>query len=367
MVISPSTISSVQKLLTTLTPGTEPTPTPHVLTESQTTSLNKLINHFSESNLKLPILISNHETKKSLTDWEKCSLLNREALIRCLKADKWDTEKCIKRIEDTIIWRRDCGADQILIDEEQAAIVKSEAETGKMFVLGYDKLARPIVHMRPRFQNTSVTPMRLQFTFWLIDRAIDLMPLGVDTVLLMIDLQGPQESPAYKQQREFVKILSAYYYERLGQALVLNMPTLFVWVLKLIRPVVDPVTYAKAVFDQPDPLNVAPADQLDDTLGGTNGYVFDIKTYWPALMNECQRRRNERLERWISTGKSIGSSEWIVEKDEKPEKASGSSTISPTPAVTNTNSSESLNPATTATTTTTTTTDSPAPVTLVVE
>lgn len=39
-------------------------------------------------------------------------------------------------------------------------------------------LALRIVHMRPRFQNTTVTPDRLTFTFWALDRAIDLMSAG---------------------------------------------------------------------------------------------------------------------------------------------------------------------------------------------
>lgn len=52
------------------------------------------------------------------------------------------------------------------------------------------------------------------------------------------------------------------------------MPTLFVWALKLLKPLVDPVSYAKAIFDQPDALIVAPPEQLDNTLGGNNGYTF---------------------------------------------------------------------------------------------
>ncbi|KAH9810335.1 CRAL-TRIO domain-containing protein [Melampsora americana] len=321
---STSNDSIVQALLTTPTHGTQPDPKPHELSESQTKILEQLIEHFSSPDLKLPthlpISSATEESRKALSHWEKCSLLNREALVRCLKADKWELERCLKRVQETIVWRRECGADTVEIDPQEASVIRTEAETGKMFVLGYDNFARPIVHMRPRFQNTTVTPMRLQFSFWLIDRAIDLMPLGVESVLLLIDLSGPQETPALKQQREFVNILSAYYCERLGQALVLNMPKLFVWVLRLLKPLIDPVTYNKAVFDQPDPLKSAPAEQLDATLGGTNGYTFDIESYWPALMTECQSRRRQRLEQWISTGKTVGSSEWAVDEAKEKEK-----------------------------------------------
>ncbi|EGG10832.1 uncharacterized protein MELLADRAFT_76808 [Melampsora larici-populina 98AG31] len=367
MAVNTPNESLVQALLTTPTPGTQPDPKPHQISESQTKILDKLIEHFSSSDFKLPtslpISSATEESKKPLSDWEKCSLLNREALVRCLKADKWELERCLKRVEETIVWRRDWGADTVEIEPQQASAVRAEAETGKMFVLGYDKFARPIVHMRPRFQNTSISPMRLQFSFWLIDRAIDLMPLGVESVLLMIDLSGPQESPALKQQREFVNILSAHYCERLGQALVLNMPKLFVWVLRLLKPLIDPITYSKAIFEQPDPLKSAPGEQLDDTLGGTNGFTFDIESYWPTLMNECQSRRSQRLAQWTSTGKKVGSSEWDVNNSNEAEKNEKST-------INNSDSSHSLPPTSTATSSTDTSNhDQPTstPVTLVIE
>lgn len=43
---------------------------------------------------------------------------------------------------------------------------------------------------------------------------------------------------------------------------------------QLLKPVIDPVTFAKAVVDKADPLKFAPAEQLDSPAGGTNGYDF---------------------------------------------------------------------------------------------
>ncbi|CAH7666678.1 CRAL-TRIO domain-containing protein [Phakopsora pachyrhizi] len=323
MSIKSASIESVKDLLTKPRPDTIPNLNelkPTVLDLDQSKILSSLIDHFDSIDFKLPTTLKDYVSKDlksfnvSLTDWEKCSNLNRESLLRCLRADKWDLEKTKLRIEETLVWRRDCGCDGVDISEDSDSI-RTEAETGKMFVLGFDKLARPIVHMRPRFQNTNVSPKRLQFSFWLIDRAIDLMLPGVESMLLIIDLAGPQESPSVKQQRDFVRSLGAHYCERLGQALVLNMPSVFVWILKLVKPFIDPVTFAKAIFDKADPLKYAPQEQLDSTLGGTNGYDFDIETYWPALMEECNRMRRERLERWKKLNKKIGSSEWNFETE----------------------------------------------------
>jgi len=308
-------IEKVHQLLSIPTPGTAPeNPKPAALTDTQTEMLNQLIGHFSAAEFRPQERTLDGKGREKvqaggpLTAWETCSLLNREALVRCLRADKWDLAKCQARIEETIIWRRSLGGDGIEI-EEQAAIIKNEAQTGKMFTLGFDNIGRPIVHMRPRHQTKGSSNSRFPLAFWLIDRAIDLMPPGVESILLVIDLAGPQESPSVKQQKDFVKTLGAHYCERLGQALVVNMPTLFVWVLKLLKPVIDPVTFAKAVVDKADPLKFAPAEQLDSPAGGTNGYDFNIDSYWPALTAECSRRRNARLDAWVKHGKTVGSSE----------------------------------------------------------
>ncbi|PLW29140.1 hypothetical protein PCANC_22415 [Puccinia coronata f. sp. avenae] len=310
-----TSIEQVQKLLTTPNPGTQPEdPKPAVLTDSQTEMLNQLIGHFSAADFRPQERVTDGKGREKvlaggpLSNWETCSLLNREALLRCLRADKWELAKCQTRIEETIVWRRSLGGDGIEI-EEQAAAIKNEAQSGKMFTLGFDNIGRPIVHMRPRHQTKGSSNNRFPLAFWLIDRAIDLMPPGVESILLVIDLAGPQESPSVKQQKDFVKTLGAHYCERLGQALVVNMPTLFVWVLKLLKPVIDPVTFAKAVVDKADPLKFAPAEQLDSAAGGTNGYEFDIANYWPALTSECTRRRHARLDEWVKSGKTVGSSE----------------------------------------------------------
>ncbi|KAA1087181.1 hypothetical protein PGT21_024460 [Puccinia graminis f. sp. tritici] len=329
-----TTIESVCKLLTTPSAGTQPEdPKPVSLNVAQTEMLNRLIGHFSAEGFRPQERTVDSKGKEKvkagapLTAWEACSLLNREALLRCLRADKWDLAKCQARLEETIIWRRSLGGDGIEI-EGQAATLKTEAESGKMFTLGFDNIGRPIVHMRPRNQTsgTGGSGHRFPLAFWLIDRAIDLMPPGVESILLVIDLAGPQESPSVKQQKDFVRTLGAHYCERLGQALVCNMPTLFVWVLKLLKPVIDPVTFAKAVVDKADPLKFAPAEQLDSPAGGTNGYEFDIESYWPALTLECGQRRRARLEKWVKLGKKVGSSE--LEDEPAGQRASSSSSVS---------------------------------------
>ena len=125
-------IGQVQKLLTTPNPGTQPEgPKPAVLTDPQTEMLNQLIGHFNAADFRPQERVTDGKGREKvqaggpLTSWETCSLLNREALLRYLRADKWELAKCQARIEETIAWRRSLGGDGIEI-EEQAAAIKNE-------------------------------------------------------------------------------------------------------------------------------------------------------------------------------------------------------------------------------------------------
>lgn len=105
--------------------------------------MQKLVHHFSQADLTLPTNLAHiqaqaqaqggkkppgsekgHE-KLPLSDWEKCSTLSRESLLRALRADRWDVEKAKKRLEETIVWRRECGRGDIDISN-QLDIVRKE-------------------------------------------------------------------------------------------------------------------------------------------------------------------------------------------------------------------------------------------------
>ena len=82
----------------------------------------------------------------------------------------------IKRIEDTLKWRRDFG----LYDTLTAELVEPEAVSGVQFLFGYDTCGRPALYMSPGKQTTEESPRQMQYTVWILERSIDLMGPGVE-------------------------------------------------------------------------------------------------------------------------------------------------------------------------------------------
>lgn len=76
-----------------------------------------------------------------LSDVEKC-YWSRQAFSRCLRAVKWDYAAGVRRAEETCVWRREYG-----VEEMKEEDVSHEGETGKELVMGYDINCRPVLYM----------------------------------------------------------------------------------------------------------------------------------------------------------------------------------------------------------------------------
>jgi len=76
-----------------------------------------------------------------LNDVEKC-YWSPQAFLRCFRAVKWDYAAALRRAEETAVWRREYGVEDM--KEEDVWV---EGETGKELVFGYDVNARPVLYM----------------------------------------------------------------------------------------------------------------------------------------------------------------------------------------------------------------------------
>jgi hypothetical protein len=56
----------------------------------------------------------------------------------------------------------------------------SQAVTGKEILFGYDITGKPALYMIPSRQNTTEATRQIQYVFWMLERAIDLMEPGVE-------------------------------------------------------------------------------------------------------------------------------------------------------------------------------------------
>lgn len=155
-----------------------------------------------------------------LTDSERF-WLTRDCLLRYLRATKWQEQEASKRLQETLAWRRDYGVESLTWEH-----ISPENETGKQILLGFDNEGRPCHYLNPGRQNTDVSPRQTQHLVFMVERVIELMPAGQETLALLINFKTSKNrsntAPGIGQGREVLNILQTHYPERLGKALIIN-------------------------------------------------------------------------------------------------------------------------------------------------
>ncbi|KAK3308502.1 CRAL-TRIO domain-containing protein [Chaetomium strumarium] len=242
-----------------------------------------------------------------LSDNEKF-WLTRECLLRYLRATKWHEREAEKRLLETLTWRREYG-----VEELTAEHISPENETGKQIILGYDKEARVCHYLNPGRQNTDPSPRQVQHLVFMVERVIDIMPPGQETLALLINFKQSKSrsntAPGIGLAREVLHILQHHYPERLGKALIINMPWIVTGFFKLITPFIDPMTREKLKFNEDMAQYVPPEQMWNEFSSGNLEFEYDHSVYWPALQKLCGERREARWERWLAGGKQLGESE----------------------------------------------------------
>ncbi|KAJ7678888.1 CRAL-TRIO domain-containing protein [Mycena polygramma] len=273
------------------------------LTEAETKMQQEVQQHFED-----PAYIPSDE--KPLMDVEKM-WLSFECILRYLRASKWKVDVAIHRLEQTLKWRREYG----IYDTLTADLVDPEAVTGKQILLGFDVNGRPGMYLIPSRQNTTESTRQVQFTVWMLERCIELMPPGVESLDLLINYADKAKNPSFGTARAVLNILQDHYPERLGLALILNVPFLLNAFFKLITPFVDPVTRNKMKFN-PKVIEdgiFTPEMVMKQWWEGACNFEYDHEKYWPALIAMC----NERTKLWTATWQKMGAKVGLKESDYK--------------------------------------------------
>jgi len=283
--------------LTHPAPSSKPAPRP-ALTADEQEKYDWLLNQV-RSWTEIP-------SKKSagpITDSERF-WLTRECLLRFLRATKWQPKETEKRLLETLAWRREYGVEDLTADH-----ISPENETGKQVILGYDKEGRVCHYLNPGRQNTDPGPRQVQHLVFMLERVIDVMPAGQETLSLLINFKSSKSrsntAPGLGLAREVLNILQSHYPERLGRALIINVPWIVNGFFKLITPFIDPHTRDKLKFNE-DMTQYVPREQLWTEFHGSLEFEYDHARYWPALIRLCSERHEARRRRWIDGGSQIG-------------------------------------------------------------
>ena len=289
--------------------SSSPSSSPPDLTSQQADHLKAMHDHFSQLP-DLPTALpkkGKHDSIPSapLSESEQF-FVTREAFLRYLRATKWNLPEAKKRLEATLVWRRDYGVERL-----DAMLVEPEGLTGKQVILGFDNACRPCLYLNPARQNTQTSPRQIQYLVWCLERVTDLMPKGVETLSLLVNFKSSSSSsnPSPSTGRQVLHILQNHYPERLGRALVIQIPT-FVWLFfKLITPFIDPMTREKLKFNEDLRTHVPPV-QLDASFGGDCEFEYVHEEYWPAIIELAKKRREAMFAKWKALGGHIGTSEY---------------------------------------------------------
>ncbi|PSK43076.1 CRAL-TRIO domain-containing protein isoform B [Elsinoe australis] len=236
-----------------------------------------------------------------LNDDEKM-WMSRECLLRYLRATKWSVPNALKRLQGTLSWRREYGADTFTGD-----YISPENETGKQVIMGWDNDGRPCLYLNPGRQNTKMSDRQIHHLCYMLDRTLDMLPPGQETSCLLINFKGASSGavPTVGQAKAVLNILQNHNPERLGKALISDLPWYVSTFFKLISPFIDPVTRDKMKFS-PVLRDYIPPEQLWKEFGGDLDFEYNHKAYWPALVEETTRRKDAYRTRWQKGGKMIG-------------------------------------------------------------
>ncbi|KAK6503044.1 hypothetical protein TWF481_008079 [Arthrobotrys musiformis] len=286
-------------------------PSPPELTAEQTAKYTELLEQ-CKTITTIPASSAKDAAKVELTDIDRI-FMTKECLLRYLRATKWVVADAKKRIEATLTWRREWG-----LEAHTPEYIEIENQTGKQVIFGFDNESRPCLYLNPSKQNTEKSERQIQHLTFMLERVLEIAPPGVETLALLIDFKsataGQNATPA--QGKQVMSILQNHYPERLGRALIVNIPWWAKAFLNLIWPFIDPITRPKLKYNEDMSLHV-PKSHLLKPFNGDIDFEYNHAAYWPNFVKLCQDRRREYEERWKANGSQIGESEFYLKGGEK--------------------------------------------------
>lgn len=140
------------------------------------------------------------------------------------------------------------------------------------------------------------------------------------TLDLLINFAERAKNPSLGTARIVLNILQDHYPERLGLAVIVNVPFLVHAFFKVISAFIDPVTKEKMKFN-PEVIKdgIFTVDQaMSQWWGGNQDFEYEHEKYWPALVEMCEERSKAWLEKWRALGGTIGIKEWDYKQEGKP-------------------------------------------------
>ncbi|KAJ4748471.1 Sec14p-like phosphatidylinositol transfer family protein [Rhynchospora pubera] len=144
-------------------------------------------------------------------------------------------------------WRRKAVPNGFISESE----IQNELSQRKLFMQGFDKVGRPIVVCSLAKHDYSKRQIdeHKSFVTYALDKACARMPSGQEKFICIADFKGWTYAHCdIRAYKAVLEILQNYYPERLGKALLINVPGIFMKAWKIIYPFIDKNTKEKFIF-----------------------------------------------------------------------------------------------------------------------
>ena len=179
--------------------------------------------------------------------------LNDKCLLRYLRARKFNVEKALEMLKNTMNWRT-ANAPAAITHKDVLNIAKHNSNYLHMT----DDKGLPICYMRFDRDPAGFTDKdKLQYIKFTLEEASRIMKYnedrfpGVETIIYIIDLKGfSLTAPGANREiaAKWGDMLQNHYPERLGKAYLVNYPTIFSVFWAAVKLFIDSVTASKVKF-----------------------------------------------------------------------------------------------------------------------
>jgi hypothetical protein len=208
-----------------------------------------------------------HSDQYSITDLVTECVDPKLIFLRYLRANNFDTKKTTAHIEKNVAWRKEMKVKELVTQTPEEILGRPMEELTKVFPhwhYGYDKTGRPIVYKQyGKFDASHVKTLSggnydnvVKYHVWEQEACLRMcmkqtVKTGklVETVTGVVDVK---DMSLFQITRDFLamtKLLAdvdqGQYPETLGRIYILNTPSAFPMVWRMVKPWLDPIVTSK--------------------------------------------------------------------------------------------------------------------------
>ncbi|KAK4515079.1 UDP-glucose 4-epimerase [Mucor velutinosus] len=189
-------------------------------------------------------------------------------LVKFIRARESDLAKATQMLTDTLIWRKDFGADNLLDEAIDDSVLGSVS-----YIYKTDKEGRPVCYnFYGDIDQEKVFGDKDKFIRWrvqVMERGVQLIDFeNTDSMVVIHDYKNAslfgRSSNAKAATKEIIKIMQDNYPEFLATKLFVNVPYWGAMIFKLVRPLLSEATTKKFVVCSNDELYQSLTNIIDE-------------------------------------------------------------------------------------------------------